>query len=169
MCTIKRPICNLLSIRVILRVNIFVECFVNSSPPGVTYMYQWTGSTLLHVMAWFWSVPSHYLNQCWLLVNWTLRNKLQWNSSQNTELFIHGNAFENVICEMAAILSRGRLVNSFPAKNKKFVALYNLWIITSRNLVWKVELKMFGPLRSSKLCDLESTIEEHFGFEQSLG
>ena len=23
--------------------------------------------------------PSHYLNQCWFIVNWTLRNKLQWN------------------------------------------------------------------------------------------
>ena len=26
-----------------------------------------------------WSVPSHYLNQCWNIVHWTLRNKLQWN------------------------------------------------------------------------------------------
>ena len=23
-------------------------------------------------------VPSHYLNQCWNIVNWTIRNKLQW-------------------------------------------------------------------------------------------
>ena len=23
--------------------------------------------------------PSHYLNQCWNVVSWTLRNKLQWN------------------------------------------------------------------------------------------
>ena len=25
------------------------------------------------------SAPSHYLNQCWNIVDWTLRNKLQWN------------------------------------------------------------------------------------------
>ena len=25
-----------------------------------------------------WSALSHYLNQCWNIVNWTLRNKLQW-------------------------------------------------------------------------------------------
>ena len=25
-----------------------------------------------------WSAPSHYLNQCWKIVNWTLRNKIQW-------------------------------------------------------------------------------------------
>ena len=27
-------------------------------------------------------MPSHYLNQCWVIVNWTLRNKLQWNLSE---------------------------------------------------------------------------------------
>ena len=33
-------------------------------------------------------------------------------SIQNTKLFIHENASENIVCEMSAILSRGRLVNS---------------------------------------------------------
>ena len=37
-------------------------------------------------------------------------NKFQWNFNQNTKLFIHENASENVVCEMAAILSRGRWV-----------------------------------------------------------
>ena len=32
------------------------------------------------------SAPSHYLNQCWLIVNCTLKNKLQWNLNQNTKL-----------------------------------------------------------------------------------
>ena len=27
------------------------------------------------------SAPSHYLNQCWGIVNWTIRNKLEWNFS----------------------------------------------------------------------------------------
>ena len=52
------------------------------------------------------SAPSHYLNQCWIIANFTLRNKLQWNVNQNTKLFIHENVSENVVCEMAAILSR---------------------------------------------------------------
>ena len=47
--------------------------------------------------------PSHHLNQCQLIVNWTLRNKLQWNSNQNTKLPIHENAFANVVLEMAVI------------------------------------------------------------------
>ena len=69
---------------------------------------------LTHLWWWLvaWSTPSHYLNQCWHIVNWTLRNKLQWNSNQNTKLFIHENAFQNVIWEMAAILFRRRWVNA---------------------------------------------------------
>ena len=34
------------------------------------------------------------------------RNKLQWNFNQNRKRFIHGNASEYIVCEMAAILSR---------------------------------------------------------------
>ena len=30
------------------------------------------------------SAPSHYLNQCRIIVNWTLRNKFQWNCNRNT-------------------------------------------------------------------------------------
>ena len=28
------------------------------------------------------SAPSHYLNQCWVIDNWTLRNKPQWHFNQ---------------------------------------------------------------------------------------
>ena len=38
-------------------------------------------------------------------------NKLKWHFNQNIKLFIHENASENIVCEMAAILSRGRWVN----------------------------------------------------------
>ena len=58
-------------------------------------------------------MPSHYLTQRWVIVNWKLRNKLQWIFNQNVKLFIHENVSENVICEKAAILSRGRWVNLF--------------------------------------------------------
>ena len=39
--------------------------------------------------------------------------KCQWNLSKNSKIFIQENAFENVVCEMAAILSRGRWVSCF--------------------------------------------------------
>ena len=57
-------------------------------------------------------MPSHYLNQCWNIVNWNLRNKVQWNIKQNSYIFMHENAFENVVSEMEAILSRPQCVNS---------------------------------------------------------
>ena len=34
---------------------------------------------------------SHYLNQCWVIINLTLKKKLQWNFNQNTKLFVHEN------------------------------------------------------------------------------
>ena len=60
-------------------------------------------------------MPSHYLNQSWNIVNWNLRNKLEWNFQQNSYIFIQENAFENIVCEMVATLSepqRGHI--SFP-------------------------------------------------------
>ena len=58
-----------------------------------------------------WSVPSHYLNQCWNIVNWNLRSKLQWNLKQNSYIFIQENAFENVVWKMSANLSRRKWFN----------------------------------------------------------
>ena len=67
-----------------------------------------TSTTLVPVMA-GWKVPSHYLNQCWLAVNWTTRNNLQWNLDQNTRIFISFHfiilqiTFGNVVFKMSAI------------------------------------------------------------------
>ena len=58
------------------------------------------------------SAPSHYLNQCWNIVNWTLRNKLQWTFNRNSNIFIQEIAFENVVCKMASILSRPQYVKN---------------------------------------------------------
>ena len=56
--------------------------------------------------------PSNYPNQCWNIVNWTLRNKLQWYFNGNSKICILKNALENVVCEMASILSRPQCVNT---------------------------------------------------------
>ena len=54
---------------------------------------------------------SHYLNLSLNIVNWTIRNKLQWNFNQNSYIFIQEIAFENVLCKLAAILSQPQCVN----------------------------------------------------------
>ena len=68
------------------------------------------------------SAPSHYLNQCWFIVNWTLRNRPQWNFNRNSNIFIEENAFENVVWKMAAILSRTQccpIAWEFPANTQR--------------------------------------------------
>ena len=57
-----------------------------SAPPSTAYMRQWIGSALVRIMAY--STPSHYLNQRGFIVNWTLKNNLQWNFDQNTAIFL---------------------------------------------------------------------------------
>ena len=52
------------------------------------------------------SVPSHYLSQCWYTMNWIFKKKGQWNYYRNWQIFFQENAFEIVVCEMVAILSR---------------------------------------------------------------
>ena len=49
-------------------------------PSSAACMRQWIRSTLVQIIACRFFVPNHYLNQCWIIVNWTLRNKLQRNS-----------------------------------------------------------------------------------------
>ena len=63
----------------------------HSYAPNAAYMRQWIGSALIQVMTCrlFVAKPSHYLNHCCLIVKWTLRNKLQWNSNGNMKLSVH--------------------------------------------------------------------------------
>ena len=56
------------------------------------------------------SAPSHYLNQYWLIVNWTTRNKIRWNFNRNSKSFFEEHAFEYVVCKMSAIFSRPQWV-----------------------------------------------------------
>ena len=75
---------------------------------------QTSGSKLGH--HWFtpwlvaYSAPSHYLNQWWKFVNSNLTNNIQWNHMRNSNIFVQENAFQNVVCEMAAMLSRPHCV-----------------------------------------------------------
>ena len=69
-------------------------------------MSQWTNHFWFRYWLIAWSAPSHYLNQWWNSVNWTLKNKLQWNFSRYSYIFIKDGAFENVVWKMADILSR---------------------------------------------------------------
>ena len=86
-------------------------CF-NSSSPSVAYMRQWIGSTFVQIMACRLFGAKPWSKPCWVIVNWTLRNKLPGNFYQNAKLCIHEIVSEYIVCEMAAILSRGRCVKT---------------------------------------------------------
>ena len=79
---------------------------LNSLRPSDAYMRQQTNHPWVRWWLVAWPAPSHYLNQCWNIVNSNLRYKLQWNHKQNSFIFTQENAFENVVCEMVNILSR---------------------------------------------------------------
>ena len=49
--------------------------------------------------------------QYWLVVNWTLGNKIQWHRNQNKIIFIQRNTFEKVVSKMLFILSQPQCVN----------------------------------------------------------
>ena len=63
------------------------------------------------------------------IVNWTLRNKLQWNFHCNSNIFIEENALPNVVCEMASVLCRPQCV-------KGQLCRQTWWWQNSQFLVW---------------------------------
>ena len=80
-------------------------------------------------------MPSHFLNQCWNIGNWTLRNKLPWNLNQNSHLSIQENVFENVVGKLAAILSRSQYarylyVEQFLSSHTMLVDIFHTWKLT---------------------------------------
>ena len=65
--------------------------------------------SLAQIMIWHFSpAPSHCLNQCWIIVNWTLGNNIQWNYNNDKYILILENAFRYIVCKTAAILFRLR-------------------------------------------------------------
>ena len=82
---------------------------VTSSPPGAVYIYmrQWIGSALLQIMVCrlFGAKPlSEPMLEYCQFDPWQ-QASMKFQQKFNT--FIHVNAYENIVCEMAAILSRG--------------------------------------------------------------
>ena len=55
-----------------------IQVIINSLRPSDDIWRQRTGSTLAQVMAWCLTAPSHYLNQCWLIIT-----KVLWRSCED--------------------------------------------------------------------------------------
>ena len=76
-------------------------------------------------------VPSHFLNQCWNIVNWIIGNKLQWNLNRKLYIFVQENAFENVVWKKVAIFPLPQCIKKpySVIYNLMSISLYFLWFI----------------------------------------
>ena len=113
-------------------VNFIRNFWGNSLKPSDAYMRQQTNHQWSRQWRVAWPMPSHYPNQCWYFVYWTLRNKLQWNLNRNSYISVQDNAFENMVWKMAAILSR-------PTVLKKWTIFY-LWLSVIENKLNSLQL-----------------------------
>ena len=105
---------------------------------------------------------SHYLNQCWNIVNWNPGNKLQWNLNRNWYIFIQENLFENDVWKMAAILSRPQYVNTL--RSVKACISVNCVIFVSSNGLSPLTESMltyceFGPSKNKLKWDSHQSIK----------
>ena len=90
-----------------------------------------------------WPALSHYLNQCWNIVNWTIGNKLQWNLNPNLYIFIQENAFEIVIRKLVAILSQPHCVK-YSFIGSEAINLKEWQRNLGPVLIWRCDLTSIG-------------------------
>ena len=79
----------------------------------------------------------------WNIVNLNLRNKFQWNLKQNSCIFIHEKAFENVVCKISAILSGPHVltVPTFPSRSIGYpnISLWSFAPATFQEMLWQFQ------------------------------
>ena len=77
------------------------ECgHFNSLWPGDTIWQHKSGSTLDQVMAWCLTAPTHYLNQCWLIIKGVLWHSPERNFTGNAQDINSWNEFEFTISKL---------------------------------------------------------------------
>ena len=69
--------------------------WVNSLWPSDAIWRHRSGSTLVQVMAWCLTAPSHYLNQCWLIISEVLWHSTEGNFTWNAQDIYPWHEFEN--------------------------------------------------------------------------
>ena len=80
------------------------------------------------------SAPGHYLNQCWVILNWTLENKLQWNCNKDTKLFVHENVYENY-----RLRNGGHLVQGWWVNTRNIATFCEISLIVSIDVIWSIK------------------------------
>ena len=76
-----------------------------------------SGSTLAQVMAWCLTAPSHYLNQCWLIIKGVRWRSPESNSTSAHEIQLY--VFEDYTFEIATTSPKGQWVNPPHADHRR--------------------------------------------------
>ena len=98
-----------------IRFNCCWNTYISSTHCGLLTSY---GNTdLVQVMAWCLTAPSHYLNQCWLLISGVLWNPSESNSIARAQAIIL-HELESYILKITVISTRGHCVITVYTKNK---------------------------------------------------
>ena len=85
---------------------VFSECRKSSRGISLPWICPfWTSKEYTYAPVNWLTIGRHCPNGFWLIANWTIRNKLQWNSKQNAKFAIQWNVFENVV-KMSTIVYR---------------------------------------------------------------
>ena len=114
-------------------------------------------------------MPSHYLNQCWNIVNLTLGNKFQWNLNRNWYIFIQENAFENVVWKMTPMSRPQGVKNRNPSIYlKKIVLIWNRVMevrgyFMYQNILSHVAIIRFYGIRLNYITKYFKSSEEYYG------
>ena len=134
-----------------------VCCWLTHCGLMTTYGVPELGHHWLRSRAVSYSTPSHYLNQCWLIINWILRNNWKSNLNQNELVFCQENAFENGISKISTICSSHIVLTHWG--RVAHICVSNLTIIGSDNglspgrrqaIIWtNAGILLIGPLETN--------------------
>ena len=107
--------------------SIWFQTLFNSLWPSDAIWRHRTGSTLAQVMACCLTAPSHYLNQCWLIISKVQSYSSGSHFTKDTPAIHHWNQFENYLSKFPFKSPRGQWVNwinSYPGN--RFSGMYPL-------------------------------------------
>ena len=100
-------------------------------------------SEMLVVLFGAWSAPSHYLNQYWNIVDSAPINGLRWGLEPNLYIFIQESAFENVVCEVAAVCLGQNVLKEKNNRRDRWLSL--LWTLDYDMTLIVIDVAFYFP------------------------
>ena len=136
---------------------------LNSSRPSDAIWRHKSGSTLAQVMACCLTAPSHYLNQCRLIISTVLWHSSKGNFTRDNSAINHWNYLENEVPKISFKFPRGQWVNKLrPTKWPPLCKQYfeNYFLGKKIYISIKISLKFVpkGPI------DIESALVQAVAF-----